>query len=300
MISARAHGSDPAMPADPASDLVLAVIDMVVWAEEQFAAGRSSEAREQLERLRGITDSATQLHVRVLTDLAVIAARAGNHVDAEEMAREAIAHRPGHAPALEVLDHCKAPTTTEPATDLQAERIERFTRLSTCQRVEGTPVRRQPVLLLGAGRISFGESVSFGWPSSPGFYDQSAYVEASHEDTHIQVGDETLFNNGVTLRAEGPGISIGRDCLFGWSVTVLDSDFHDLHPNRRRTGTPATGHVSIGNNVFLGAHTHVLKGVTIGDDTVVGASSVVLDSLPAGVIAGGNPARVIRALESEE
>jgi maltose O-acetyltransferase len=273
---------------------------MVARAEELFGAGRAAEAREQLEQLIPITSNAAQLHAQVLTDLAVIAAQAGNHVDAVRMAKEALAHRSGHVPALEVLDHCNAPSADELARQLQATRIEQFARLSTCQRVSGTPMRRQPVRLVGAGRISFGESVSFGWPSSPGFYDQAAYVEASHDDTHIEVGNETLFNNGVTLRAEGPGICIGRDCLFGWSVNVLDSDFHDLHPARRRTGIPSTGHVSIGNNVFVGANTHVLKGVTIGDDTVVGAGSVVLRSLPAGVIAGGNPARVIRALEDEE
>jgi acetyltransferase-like isoleucine patch superfamily enzyme len=54
--------------------------------------------------------------------------------------------------------------------------------------------------------------------------------------------------------------------------------------------------VRIGNNVFVGANTIVMKGVAIGDDTVVGAASVVVQSLPAGVIAAGNPARVIREL----
>jgi maltose O-acetyltransferase len=281
---------------------------LLAQAEDLFAHGRAAEAREQLEELLPVASNATLLHAQVLTDLAVIAAREGNHGDAVAMASQALTHRPGHAPALEVLDHCNGsqadaahdPSADELAQELQATRIEQFERLSTCKRVSGTTVRRQPVLMLGTGRISFGESVSFGWASSPGFYDQVAYVEASHEETHIEVGDETLFNNGVTLRAEGPGICIGRDCLFGWSVNVLDSDFHDLRPARRRTGTQATSHVVIGNNVFIGASTHVLKGVTIGDDTVVGAGSVVLRSLPAGVIAGGNPARVIRALEDAE
>lgn len=299
------HSAEALDDASRTTDAALgAVVGLLARAEELFAHGRAAEAREELEGLLPVTLAATQLHIQALTDLAVIAARDGNHSHAVERATEALQLDPDHVPALEVLDHCNGTAHVRSAdqvsTELQAMRIDQFTRLSTCRRVSGTPLRRQPVLLLGAGRISFGRSVSFGWPTSPGFYDQSAYVDASHEATHIEVGGETLFNNGVILRAEGPGIAIGRDCLFGWSVNVLDHDFHELHPARRRTGTPATKHVSIGNNVFVGANAHVLKGVTIGNDTVVGAGSVVLRSLPAGVIAGGNPARVIRALEDEE
>jgi maltose O-acetyltransferase len=293
---------------DEAEALLITLIDRLAAAEELFGTGQTMQARCQLEQLRPLTHHAVRLHAQVLTDLAVIARQAGDGGQAVELASQALAHLPDHAPAREVLDHFaggpghagdREKLRTELSDELQVARIDQFSRLSTCERVTGTPIQRQPVLLLGAGRISFGESVSFGWPTSPGFYDQAAYVEATHEETQIDVGDETLFNNGVTLRAEGPGICIGRDCLFGWSVNVLDSDFHDLRPSRRRSGTPATSHVTIGNNVFLGANTHVLKGVKIGDDTVVGAGSVVLRSLPAGVIAGGNPARVIRALEDE-
>ena len=58
--------------------------------------------------------------------------------------------------------------------------------------------------------------------------------------------------------------------------------------------------VRIGRNAWLGSNVMVLRGVTIGDDTVVGAGSVVSRSLPAGVIAAGNPARVVRSLEDVE
>jgi len=312
------------MRATEADQLLIAVIDALAGAEELFSLGQTAEARERLEELRPITHHAVRLHAQVLTDLAVIAGQEGNRDEAVELASEALAHRPDHEPALEVLDHF-APGSEQPdrpewpegpeqpegagrsaeaqrrghelSDQLQAARIERFARLSTCERVTGSPEADQPVLLVGNGRITFGEGVRFGWRDSPAFLDQYAYVEASHDHTHVEIGDNTTFNNGVTLRAEGPGISIGADCLFGWSVQVLDSDFHELHPRRRINGTPLTRQVRIGNNVFVGANTIVMKGVTIGDDTVVGAGSVVLHSLPAGVIAAGNPARVIRVLE---
>lgn len=273
--------------------------DMVVEAEELFKQGRTDEARDLLRRLLALADGIPAVQAHVLSDLAVIAARSGRHGEAAELASRALAHDQGHIPALEVLAHCA--NAREQAADFSREtqqvRIEQFGRLSTCARVHGEPIREQPVLLVGRGRVSFGAAVQFGWQASPGFYDRYAYIESCEPDTLVEIGDNTFFNNGATLRSEGPGISVGADCLFGWSVEIMDSDFHELHPRRRRTGTPMTKHVQIGNNVFVGSNTMVMKGVTIGDDTVVGAASVVLHSLPAGVIAGGNPARVIRALD---
>jgi galactoside O-acetyltransferase len=291
-----------------AEELLIRLIDELAGAEELFAIGRPHAARAQLEQLRPLTHHAVRLHAQVLTDLAVIAGQSGNRDEAVELAGEALAHRPDHGPAMDLLEHF-ADSAEQPAEqekrgsalseELQAARIDQFARLSTCERVSGAPQADQPVLLLGQGRISFGNGVRFGWFGSPGFLDQYAYIEACHGHTHVEVGDDTTFNNGVTLRAEGPGISIGRECLFGWSIQVLDSDFHDLDPRRRIGGTPATGQVRIGNNVFVGANTIVTKGVTIGDDSVIGAGSVVVRSIPAGVIAAGNPARVIRALEDD-
>jgi maltose O-acetyltransferase len=83
-------------------------------------------------------------------------------------------------------------------------------------------------------------------------------------------------------------------------VQILDSDFHDLHPDRRRGGRPAMAPVHLEENVFIGDGTKILKGVTIGRDSVIGAGSVVTRSIPAGVIAAGNPARVVRDLVDAE
>lgn len=297
MIEAALHPTSASSPAE----LLVGLVDMLDHAEQLFSVGRVVDARARLEELAGITQHASRLHAQVLSDLAVIAARDGNRGEAVELAREALRQVPDHGPALEVLGHCReapAQAAAALARKLQTARIEEFKRLWTCRNVTGTADLEQPLLLAGRGRITFGEGVRFGWPESPGFHDQYAYVEAAHEHTHVQIGDRTTFNNGATLRAEGPGIAIGADCLFGWSVQVLDSDFHELHPQRRHGGTPVTKHVRIGNNVFIGANSIVMKGVSIGDDTVVGAGSVVLHALPAGVVAGGNPARVIRPLES--
>lgn len=154
----------------------------------------------------------------------------------------------------------------------------------------------QPVLFLGPGVVALGEGVQFGWKASPHFYSGYSHVEVCNGRSVVEVGDRTEFNNNLTIKSEGAGIRIGRDGLFGAHVEIFDSDFHDLDPARRKAGTQVAAPVEIGDNVFVGMGARILKGVTIGSDSVVGAGSVVTSSIPAGVIAAGNPARVIREL----
>jgi maltose O-acetyltransferase len=156
----------------------------------------------------------------------------------------------------------------------------------------------QPVVYLGPGRITFGEGVQLGWPESKGFHSGYCQLEVRRVESVIEIGARAEINNDAFIKSEGAGISIGADALIGSQVCVYDSDFHDLHPTRRRAGTPKTAPVVIGENAFLGDGVLVLKGVEIGRDSVIGAGSVVTTSIPAGVVAAGNPARVVRELDS--
>jgi maltose O-acetyltransferase len=183
-----------------------------------------------------------------------------------------------------------------PAELFQRPRIAKYRLLSTCPHISGTPVRHQPVLFAGPGTIAMGRGVTFGWPLSPAFHTGYCYVEAAAPEARIELGDGVEFNNNAFVKSEGAGIRIGAGALFGAHVEVLDSDFHELHPQRRRDGRPAMAPVDIGPNVFVGMGARILKGVTIGADSVIGAGSVVTRSVPAGVVAAGNPARVVRAL----
>ncbi len=178
----------------------------------------------------------------------------------------------------------------------QRPRIHKYRLLSTCRPVGGTPLILQPVLFVGPGEVALGDGVQFGWKASPQFYSGYCHVEVSGERSRIEVGDRTEFNNNLTIKSEGAGIRIGRDGLFGAHVEIFDSDFHDLDPARRRTGTPRVAPVEIGDNVFVGMGVRILKGATIGSDSVIGAGAVVTGPIPAGAIAAGNPARVIREL----
>ncbi|MGX5657101.1 sugar O-acetyltransferase [Geodermatophilus nigrescens] len=113
--------------------------------------------------------------------------------------------------------------------------------------------------------------------------------------TSIRVGARCFANFGL-VALDVAAITIGDDVQIGPNVQLL-TPTHPVEPGPRREKWEAAEPITIGDNVWLGGGVVVLPGVTIGADTVVGAGSVVPRDLPAGVVAVGNPARVVRTLE---
>lgn len=105
---------------------------------------------------------------------------------------------------------------------------------------------------------------------------------------------------GGTICAE-ESITIGDDVWVGANTTITDTDFHplDLETRLAHPLDGATAPVVIEDGVFIGMQCLILKGVTIGARSVIGAGSVIARNIPPGVIAAGNPARVIRPLDAE-
>ena len=93
-------------------------------------------------------------------------------------------------------------------------------------------------------------------------------------------------------------IRIGNNVAVGANTIICDTDFHPLRPSDRMLdpNEGATAPIVIEDNVFIGMQSLILKGVTVGTGSVIGAGSVVTRDVPPGVIAAGNPARVIREL----
>ena len=91
-------------------------------------------------------------------------------------------------------------------------------------------------------------------------------------------------------------IEFGNDVLVGINCSFLDNDGHNLAVEKRKINTPNSAPIRIGNNVFIGDNVTVLKGVSIGDNSVIGSGSIVTKSIPSNSIAAGNPAKVIREL----
>lgn len=111
---------------------------------------------------------------------------------------------------------------------------------------------------------------------------------------NIRIGARSFANFGL-VALDVARITIGDDTQIGPNVQLL-TPTHPVDPEPRREKWEAAQPIMIGNNVWLGGGVIVLAGVTIGDNTVVGAGSVVTKDLPANVVAVGNPARVRRSI----
>jgi acetyltransferase-like isoleucine patch superfamily enzyme len=179
----------------------------------------------------------------------------------------------------------------------QYPRVLKYKFLSDNKNIIGNPTYNQPTQLLGKGTIMFGKNVNLGVKPSPNLYSGYGYIDARKPYSKIFIGDGVWINNNFMIASEGKGIEIGARTLIGLNVEISDSDFHDLHPDKRMSGVPKTSKVVISENVFIGSNVKILKGVTIGKNSLIANSSVVTKSIPENVIAGGNPCKVIRQID---
>lgn len=147
----------------------------------------------------------------------------------------------------------------------------------------------------GQGKLEIGERNLFGYSAAPRLGDGGLLIQPRGREAIIRIGSGTLFSNNVVLIANAQ-IIVGDRCLFGDQSCVFDSDFHALDPAKRTSIPGLSARVVIEDDVWIGTRVVVLKGVTIGRGTVVGAMSVVTKSLPPYCIAAGNPARVLRTM----
>ena len=113
----------------------------------------------------------------------------------------------------------------------------------------------------------------------------------------INLGDNLLICPGSRFDSAS-AINIGDNCMFAAGVYVTDADWHDIYDRTRAIGT--TRPVTLAQNVWVGDGAIICKGVTIGENSVIGAGSVVTGDIPANVIAAGNPARVIKPLDATQ
>ena len=114
----------------------------------------------------------------------------------------------------------------------------------------------------------------------------------------ILIGNNTGMT-GTTIAATNK-VVIGNNVLIGAYCTIVDTDFHDPDPSKRDTYSLTTKPVIIEDNVFLGMNCMILKGVTIGKNSVIGANSVVFNDIPADSLAFGNPCKLIVKRNWEE
>jgi acetyltransferase-like isoleucine patch superfamily enzyme len=110
----------------------------------------------------------------------------------------------------------------------------------------------------------------------------------------LEIGEATLVNFGCSLVATDL-VRIGADCHIGPYTMMLDNDFHRVEPERRLERPPSRP-IIVEDNVWIGARSILMSGVTIGRDSCVGAGSVVTGDVPPRTLVAGVPARTIREL----
>jgi len=110
----------------------------------------------------------------------------------------------------------------------------------------------------------------------------------------LDIGERVFINYGCSIGATQL-IRIGPRCAIGSYSLLMDNDFHSVDPDRRYE-VPASAPIVLEENVWLGSRVIVLRGVTIGAHSVIGAGSVVTKDIPPRSVAVGLPARVVRSI----
>lgn len=165
---------------------------------------------------------------------------------------------------------------------------------SQCRTIGGRFRMEQLPYLVGRGEIVVGSGVHFS--GKPSFAFSARY--SPNPKLFIGNGSFLGHNCALTIAHE---VRIGDNCLIAGDVRITDFDGHPLCAQQRRAGatfTPETTllPVIIGDDVWIGHGAIVLKGVKLGDRSIIGASAVVTRDVPADTIVAGNPARVVKSL----
>ena len=161
-------------------------------------------------------------------------------------------------------------------------------QLRDVQRVGIYPEIKGPILIENSGFMQICDRVIFG-----SRWHQPISISVVRPNAKLVIKDDVFLNYGVEIGVMQE-IIIGARSLIGNECILYDTDWHSLDGFDREIPTAAT---RIGCGVWLGARVIVMKGVTIGDNTVVAANSTVTQDLPSNVLAGGSPAKVIREIE---
>ena len=108
-----------------------------------------------------------------------------------------------------------------------------------------------------------------------------------------KIGENTMISLGAKIDVRRGKINIGNHCLITHGCYILSHDgaAHVLNPDDN-----GTGYVNIGDHVFIGVNTIVMRNITIGDHVIIGAGSVVNKDIPAGVVAAGYPIKILKEI----
>lgn len=154
------------------------------------------------------------------------------------------------------------------------------------------------VSVIGSGKISIGNNfmMTNGEHINPISANQQGSFFTDSPDAKITIGNNVGMSS--TRMWIHDKLTIGDNVKIGGGVLLIDTDCHPIDYSIRRTSNKGTcsAPIVIEDDVWIGAQSIILKGVTIGARSIIGAGSVVTRSIPANCIAGGNPCKVIKYL----
>lgn len=155
-----------------------------------------------------------------------------------------------------------------------------------------TYINRQPL-----SKITIGDNVVFRSSFTTNLIgvNRPCMLSTLNADAIIEIGSGCGFSGAVIGAADK--IILGNHVLVGANTLITDTDWHNIHPDFRREPCTSFKPIVIGDNVWLGINTVVLKGVNIGRNSIIAANSVVVKDIPENVIAGGNPCKIIKQIE---
>ncbi|MEH7097781.1 acyltransferase [Neobacillus vireti] len=179
-----------------------------------------------------------------------------------------------------------------------------YLRLNKIIYGKGLTLKGLPIIYSKSGnRLSIGNNVTINssfLSNLVGLYQRTIIVTRTHE-AEIHIGNNVGIS-GATIYAR-KSIKIGDNTMVGGNTKIIDNDFHPIDP-KVRSKTPNENmqiqSIEIGENVFIGCNCLILKGTKIGNNSVIGAGSVVTGEIPENCIAAGNPAKVLRVLDTGE
>lgn len=161
----------------------------------------------------------------------------------------------------------------------------------------GKNIRGNRVSLKNNGQINIGDRVSLN--SFPAGEMSKTGLHCHCKESVITIGNDCNLN-GFMVHCR-TSVSIGDYCMFGPGSKIIDNDSHRITTDiKERREAPESAPVTLEENVWVGMNSLILKGVTIGKNSIVAAHSVVTKPVPENVLVGGIPAKIIKTLDAAD
>jgi len=167
-------------------------------------------------------------------------------------------------------------------------------RLRAAGVIYGNRLRGKNVIIQNKGSIQLGNNVLLR--SNPAGNPYRTALFTNCPEAKIIIGNKCVLN-GTTIHSRS-SVTIEDYCLFAPGVQLIDNDSHRISLNiHERRLPPKAAAIVIRKNAWIGLNSIILKGVEIGQNSIIAANSVVTKSIPKNTLAGGNPAKIIRELD---